>query len=120
MPIIKQSDWDKWVKQNNDPYGKACIDVTREVMRMLDEEIEPLVAGYHPQKNTPHSFICRADENIKAGGITGFMAGCVAKMISHCHSRGEEFKIAWNAQYDDKPRKGVINPAILTLKESED
>ena len=105
MPIIKTDDWNKCVENNKDPYGAACIMVARRVMEILD------VVG----EFDPHDIICRADKETKAGGITGFMAGCAAQMVSHCHSRGEEFKAAWNKQYDPKPREGVINPAILTV-----
>ena len=57
-----------------------------------------------------------ADDNIKAGGITGFMAGCIAQMITKCHSRGEEFKKKWNESYGVKDeKKGAINPALVTI-----
>jgi len=88
MSIVKQEDWNKWVEKNTDPYGKCCVDVAREVMRLLDT---PKYKDFNP-----HKIICDADDNIKAGGITGFMAGCVAQMVSHCHSRGEEFRQKWN------------------------
>lgn len=91
MPIINQNDWSKWKSGNIDPYGKACVDVAEEVMLMLDVELEPLVKGYHPTPNTAHSFICRADKNINAGGLSGFQAGAVCSMVKKCHSRGEEF-----------------------------
>jgi hypothetical protein len=109
MPIIKEDDWDKWVKNNQDPYGKAICDVARKVMEILDVE----------QEFDTYKIICRADEEINAGGITGFMAGAVASMVSHCHSRGEEFRKKWNAdnkigekEYDGD---GVINPALITI-----
>ena len=113
MPITKQEDWDKWVANNSDSYGKACVDVAREVMRLLDEWIGPFVAG---------ELITKADHNIQAGGITGFMAGCVAQMVSHCHSHGEEFRRSWNreTQIGDEGDKanesgGVLNPTILHI-----
>lgn len=112
MPITNQDDWKEWVTSNTDPYGKTCVDVAREVMRMLDEPIY-----LHTPIDT-HKLICDADKNISAGGITGFMAGCVAQMVSKCHSRGEEFRKAWNKGYGVKEDKGgVVNPAILTIKE---
>ncbi|RLI66822.1 MAG: hypothetical protein DRO67_00165 [Candidatus Asgardarchaeum californiense] len=86
MPIINKKDWKEWVHNNKDPYGKTCVDVAREVMRMLDEGAEMNV----------HELINQADKQIGAGGITGFMAGCVAQMVSHCHSRGPEFLAVWN------------------------
>jgi len=112
MPIIKKEDWNKWVENNKDPYGKACVDVAKKVMEILDE-VEDF---------DTHKIICQADNEIDAGGITGFMAGCVAQMVSHCHSRGEEFRRKRNKDNQigdegDKANegKGVINPALLNI-----
>jgi len=114
MPIVRIEDWEKWEKKNKDAYGKCCVDVAREVMRLLD-------TPEHKDFDT-HKIVCLADENIKAGGITGFMAGCVAQMVSHCHSRGEEFRKQWNIDNQIKDEgenankgKGVLNPAILHI-----
>ena len=84
--IKDQKAWDKVVKINKDPYGKACVDVARRVMEILDEETA----------FDTHKIICQADEDVKARGITGYMAGCVAQMVSQCHSRGKEFRRKWN------------------------
>ena len=114
MPILKTDNWEKWVANNKDPYGKACVDVAREAMRLLDEREGDI---------DPHKLICEADDAAKSGGITGFMAGCVASMISQCHSRGDEFRRAWNThnQIGDEGDRanesgGVINPALLTVE----
>ena len=116
MPIINLEDWQKWEQNNQDPYGKCCVDVARRAMEILDEE---------PEDFDVHKLICRADDDIKAGGITGFMAGCVAQKISHCHSRGEEFRRKWNLHYQirDEGEKAnekgtVLNPAILNVCKS--
>ena len=117
MPVIKIEDWNSWVEKNKDPYGKACVDVARRVMEILDEV----------EEFDTHAIICLADDEVKAGGITGFMAGCVASMVSHCHSRGEEFRRKWNLdnQLQDEGERaneegGVLNPALLNLSFSED
>lgn len=121
MPIkdVSVDEWNKCIKNNKDPYGKACVDIAREVMRMLDEDPKyqhPLV------KKDTWQIICDADKSIDAGGITGFMAGCVANIVSNAHSRGEEFRIQWNLDNSirDEGQKanvegGVINPAILVI-----
>lgn len=109
MPIIKQKEWDKCVSINQDPYGKCCIDVARKAMEILDNE---------PDDFDCHSLICRADDEIDAGGITGFMAGCVAQMISELHSRGEEFRKKWNKEHgikEENDKGGVVNPALFTI-----
>ena len=119
MPITNRSGWKKWEKSNTDPYGKCCVDVAREVMRLLD-------LPEYANNFDSHTIICKADDNIDADGITGFMAGCVASMVSKCHSRGEEFRRKWNLdnQIQDEGEKanegtGVLNPAILNIKEKE-
>jgi len=121
MSIIKVKEWEEYESKNQDPYGKCCVDVAREVMKLLDEDLTPLHKGYNPDIHTPHGLICKADDNINAGGITGFMAGAVASMISNVHSRGEEFRKIWNSKYilekDDKG--GVVNPAVVTIMEKE-
>ena len=113
MAIIDIESWNSWVENNKDSYGKCCMDVARRVMEILDEE-KPF---------DPDNIINQADKDIQAGGITGFMAGCVAQMVSKCHSRGEEFRKAWNISNQignegDKANhgKGVLNPALLNIE----
>lgn len=107
MAIINLEKWKRYEDKNKDLYGKCCVDVAREVMRLLDERLG---------KFDTHKIICEADDNIRAGGITGFMAGAVAAMVSECHSRGEAFRVQWNADYGAKEdHKGVVNPALVTI-----
>lgn len=124
MPITDNDKWNKWVERNqDDPYSKCCVDVAREVMRILDDTIEltgNLQLDVHP-------LICQAAKNIDSGGITGFMAAMVAEMVSKCHSRGEEFRKAWNInnQVGDEGEKanesgGVLNPAILVVADKDE
>jgi len=109
-----EEKWNEWVRNNKDPYGKACIDVARQVMKLMEEDTTPLHNGYYPDIHTAHGLICKADEDIKAGGITGFMAGCVAQMVTECHERGEEFRKSHNGE--EYTGDGVVNHAILTIK----
>ncbi len=114
MPIVNQAAWQKYVEANKDDYGKCCVDVARQVMVILDEE-----SG----KFNCHKVICRADNDINAGGITGFMVSCVAAIVSEAHSRGEEFRLKWNIdmQIHDEGEKanasgGTLNPALLSIR----
>lgn len=110
MPVTNQVLWDNFVAKNSDQYGGCCVNVARRVMELLDNESGDFDC---------HKLICRADDDTKSGGITGFMAGAVASMVSGCHSRGEEFRKQWNAGYgvdEEKSDGGVVNPAILTVK----
>lgn len=109
MSIVDRRAWGEFVELNTDPYGKACVDVAREAMMMLDNDEE------FSRDIDTHRLIVKADERACAGGITGFMAGCVAHMITVCHDRGLEFQSAWNSHYGVTSDEGVVNPAILTI-----
>lgn len=104
--------WQEYETKNTDAYGKCCVDVARKVMEILDNDKTPLHNGYHPDIHTAHGLICKADDEIKAGGITGFMAGCVAQMVYECHERGDEFRKSHNGE---EKSEGVINHALLTI-----
>ena len=114
MPITNDPLWQSWVEANTDPYGKCCIDVAREVMRRLDAKQGPF---------DPRLLVNDADKAIKAGGITGAMAGFVASMVAQVHSRGEEFRRAWNRETQigtegdeaNAKGKGTLNPAFLRV-----
>jgi hypothetical protein len=114
LPITNQKLWDKCVKNNTDPYGNEVIMVARRAMEILDTEQGEFDC---------HALICRADDESGAGGITGYQAGVVAKVISSVHNRGEEFRKRFNGEYIKDPAKlkeandgkGIVNPAILTV-----
>lgn len=114
MPIVKEDEWKEYQKANSDPYGKCIVDVARRVMEILDAEDAPLEAG------DASKLINRADDEIRAGGITGFMAGAAAEMVSRMHSRGKEFAVSWNASYGIGNAALVVNPAIVTVYEPEE
>ena len=113
MKLRDKQKWNSWVENNKDPYGGACVMVARRAMEILDEG----------QPFNCHDLICQADDESGAGGITGFMAGAVASMISQCHERGEEFRRQWNKDNQiqgegDKANDsgGVLNPALLNIR----
>lgn len=112
MKLKNEKIWNEYLAKNTDSYGGACVMVARRVMQLLDEDLTPLKNGYHPDIHTAHGLICKADDDTKAGGITGFMAGCVAQMIFQCHERGDEFRKSHNG---DVETDGVVNHALLTI-----
>jgi len=114
MPITNAKLWREYEAKNTDPYGKCCVNVAREVMRLIDKDANGKLDAY--------TLINKADDNIKAGGITGFMASCAAKMVWSCHSRGDEFRLAWNGDHgvpEDKAKGGIVNSAIFTVGADE-
>lgn len=84
--------WKEWQEKNSgDAYSAAVIDVARRCMEILDKKTEPLKKGYK-EKHSAFGIICRADREVKAGGITGFQASIVRGIIFQCHERGAEFR----------------------------
>jgi len=107
-----EDEWNDTVEKNSDPYGKCCVDVARRVMEVLGKG----------EEFDPHNIICQADTDTKAGGITGFMSGCVAQMVTRHSERGDEFMRKWNGDVqignegDKASEKGaVLNPALLNI-----
>lgn len=93
-------------------YGGTCIRVAGRVMSMLDRE-GPTVDA--------RKLVDAADDALIAG-ITGFMAGAIASLVSRNHHRGEEFRRSWNlgTAISDEGEKandngGILNPALLNI-----
>ena len=118
MNLKNRALWEEYEDKNKDPYGGSCVNVARKVMEFMDE----------PGTIDAHDLVHRANHALDAG-ITGFMAGCVAQMVSRCHERGKEFETSWNKCYgiEEKPEQGnsneppaggTVNPAILTISKS--
>lgn len=95
-----------------DEYVLAILKVGEKVLDYMEElpESEPIDAN---------ELILRADREYDEG-ITGNMAAYIAMIATKCHSRGQEFKKSWNKHNGDESREGVINPAVLILKDSPD
>lgn len=117
MRLKDESAWQEWCDNNTDGYGGACVKVAAKLMEIIDDDSVEIT------KDTVHALVSRADDESKVGGITGFMAGAVASMVSQCHERGEEFRQAWNNEVaiGDEGEKandegGVLNPALLNIE----
>jgi len=109
--------WDSYVKENTDNYGAVCVKIAQRVMELLDEDKTALHNGYHPDVHTAHGLICKANDDVKVCGITGFMAGCVAQMVFECHERGDEFRKSHNGE--EYQGQGVVNHALMTIQEND-
>lgn len=89
--LINPEIMEKHLKNNNDPYGAACVKVAVNVMKYLDTFDDDFNIGYNPDMTTPHGIICHCDDQ---GGITGFMEGMVRNIVALCHALGWKFYIA--------------------------
>jgi len=102
--LIDSEAWIEFEENNTDDYGGACVYMAQRVMELLDECDE----------FDAKDLVSQADDFFDMG-ITGFMSGTIAQMVSLCHIRGDEFWYSWNG--DDTA--GVKNPALLTIEMSE-
>jgi len=114
MNLKNPEEWKRWVESNTDPYGSTCVKVGQRVMELLDKG-EPIVSA--------RDLVHQADREV-GNGITGFMAGAVAAMVSGCHERGEEFRQKWNTETQIQNEGdfanasgGVLNPALMSVQE---
>jgi len=112
--LSDQEGWQKCQDNNQDGYGGACVAVAYHAMKVLDDPEYKIT--------DPHKLICDADNKAETGGITGYMAGAAASMISGCHKRGDEFRRIWNGDVaigdeGDKANEsgGILNPALLNI-----
>lgn len=90
-----------------DAYVLMILKVGEKVLDYMEEL--PLTETIDAQE-----LVLKANKELDAG-ITGNMAGYIAMIATKCHSRGKEFKRSWNKHHGDEGRKGVINPAIITI-----
>lgn len=98
-----EKEFEQAKAKNTDEYGAEIYRVVEKVGQGLDE-------GKTPQE--------AEDFGVEGSDITGFMAGAIAVIIAHFHSRGEEFKTYFNKQMGGTgEEKGTINPAILEIKD---
>lgn len=105
MPIKNTKDWEKATSGKLNPYAKAIVRVAKKVIELLDKATD----------FDADDLILKANKELKEG-ITGNMAGMIALLVSKYHSRGEEFRKSWNKYNGNENAKGVINPAIMTIK----
>lgn len=98
---------DSLFDQTGDVTDKMPTSYILAIMLATEQVGEALDAGATPEQ---------AAEEMKDMGLTGYMAGMAALMVSSYNPRGEEFRVWWNEKYGAKEAKGTVNPAIVTVK----
>ena len=118
MKIKNQKNWDKWVENNKDPYGKAVVDYAERWSNMMEEAMSKGEKLEQCAERTSHE----ADTE----GITGFMYGAAVQVLVTSWEYGEQLRRWHNlkTQIKDEDEKanesgGVLNPAILCIGEKE-
>lgn len=105
------SDKDAWREGraiNLDPYGNACYVFAEGWAKLMQIEIAKGIAVKDCAKE--------ASQKADYMGITGFMYGCAVNILSRCWRYGEELRKWHNKEYGvSEDKKGVVNPAVLTI-----
>ncbi len=107
LPYIIESERENFkqmVANNNyNMYGILIVKMTSELLIAIGQgmEFEEAIKTIAEEKY----------------GTSGFAMGVAANAISSCSPRGEEFRKYWNRLHGiSDEEKGVVNPAILTIK----
>ena len=111
----KEQDYKEWYENQSDGYGRMCFKYAEKWAELLETKInesqdEPLKAIIENAEIASH----QADTD----GITGFMYGCAVSILSQCWEYGEHLKTWHNKKYD-YDGKGIVNPAVLTLRNTD-
>lgn len=101
--------WMECINNNQDPYGKCCVDYARDWGRLMQYYIH--------RGETVVECAERASHELGWYGITGFMYGAAVMMLSSCWKYGEELRKWHNKEYNHEG-EGVVNPAVLTINPS--
>lgn len=110
----KLADWQKGLKNNEDPYGRACFVFANELAKNLEDIMIDLGRPFNElTTNEIKQAEKKADEVV--GGITGFMYGVAISCLSEVWQYGEELRKWHNSQMGQPEAKGTINPAIMTV-----
>lgn len=115
MKYSNESNWQKWVTANTDPYGRACVEYAERWAHLMETRIEAGAALEDIAKSTSHE----ADTD----GITGFMYGAAVSMLAQSWIHGEQLRRWHNldTQIGKEGEKanesgGVLNPALLSFQ----
>lgn len=116
MKIIegKEQEYQDWKNKNTDAYGRECFEYAERWANMLEEQIEK----ENNPENVIFTYASKYSSDADINGITGFMYGCVVQILSLSWKYGEYLRKWHNKEYDYNG-DGVVNPAIITIKEEQ-
>ena len=107
VKTTSKSEWEKCKRANTEDYGKAIISYAT----LWIQYMEYLTKRY----GMSISKIWNECSNLAdIEGVTGFMYGAAASMISRVWKHGEEFRKLYNSKWGYYG-EGTVNPAVLTI-----
>lgn len=110
IELSDKEGWDKAVEKNKDGYGGAVMEFAEGWTKLMQIEI----AKGKSVKD------CAEELSFKFSwlGLSGAQYGFAVGILSKCWKHGEELRKWHNKKYGvSENKKGVVNPAILTIGE---
>jgi hypothetical protein len=106
----KEAEYAVYVSKNsNDGYSRAVVDYAEVWAKIMQSRM----IGSTKIEDVAED----SQKELGYLGITGFQYGCAVNSLAHFWVYGEALREWHNAQYGvSKETKGVVNPAVLTLK----
>lgn len=117
MKIIegKEQEYADLREKNSDPYGGRCFTYAEDWADLMEAQMASGDALADCAKETSHK--------ANTDGITGFMYGVAAAILSRCWIHGEEFRRWYNldtqlgTEGEEANENGhILNPALLRIK----
>jgi hypothetical protein len=116
-----QTDYDKGLANNQDPYGNRCYTYAEEWANLLEKQI-----AESPSDQSPEAVIAKYAKPLShladTDGITGYMYGVAVSILAHCWIHGELLRRWHNldTQIGNEGEKanaegGTLNPALLSI-----
>lgn len=108
IELKDESGWLEGKSKNTDPYGACIYEYAEGWAKLMQVQMAKGIRLVD----------CAAPTSYELGflGITGFMYGAAVSVLSHCWKYGEELRKWHNKEYKHEG-DGVVNPAILTIKD---
>lgn len=106
----KDEEYKEYVSKNSgDGYSRAVIDYSEQWAKLMQSEIA--------KGKTVKECADETQKGLGYLGITGFQYGCAVKGLAYFWKHGEDLRKWHNKKYGvSEDEKGVVNPAILTIK----
>lgn len=105
--------YQEWLDKNIDGYSRTCFVYAERWADLL--ELEYIKAIDVPMKDIIEKYADDLSHKADEEGITGFMAGVAASILSQCWEYGKDLKLWWNKQWGVENAEGTVNPAVMTI-----
>lgn len=114
MNISDQNAWQRWVDNNQDPYGSGVIRFAERWADLMEAKMAEGATLEDIAEATSHE--------AETEGITGFMYGAAVSVLATSWEHGDQLRRWHNldTQIGDEGERanesgGVLNPAILNI-----